>query len=186
MANNFLPVQMKSQYDGGYLKSAIVKAAGDIVDVPNGSFCTNTYVLNTDYGYGATGLDPNVFIFAAPAAVTNKAYVFDLAEIPTASDANGNVWRIGMDTTNVTVKASPNPLRFRELAMEDMFEIGDSNFASAPTVNQYGILTVSAMTLTPSATIPATGFTVKVMRKLQLNAGLQRSGDRFLCVVVQL
>ena len=187
MANYMLAVNMKSQYNGAALKSGVLKNGATYLDIPNGAVATMDYTLETDYGYGATVQDPNVFVFSRPAAVTNKAYIADLSTVPEATDAAGNTYRLGADTTNLTLKGiSKVPARFREAFMDDVVELGDSNFASAPTVGQYGILTVGATTLTPNATKPGSGFTVKVLRKLQLNSGLQKSGDRYLCVVVQL
>ena len=187
MANYMLPVNMKSQFDGGYLKSGVLKNGSTYLDIPNGAFATMDYTLEVDYGYGATVQDPNVFVFTRPAAVTNKAYVADLSMVPEASDAQGNTYRLGADTTNLTLKGTSKiPARFRELAMDETLELGDSNFGSTPTVGQFAILTVGATTLAPNATKPASGFAVKVLRKLQLNSGLQKAGDRYLCVVVQL
>jgi len=187
MANYMLPISMKSQFNGGALKSGVLKNGATYLDIPNGAIATNSYTLETDYGYGASVADPNVFVFGRPAALTDKAYVADLSMVPEATDANGNIYRLGADTTNLTLKgATKVPARFRELFMEDTLELGDTNFASTPTVGQFAVLTVGATTLTPATVKPGTGFTVKVLRKLQLNSGLQKSGDRYLCVVVQL
>lgn len=187
MANYMLPVNMKSQFNGAALKSGVLKNGATYLDIPNGAVATMNYTLETDYGYGSSVQDPNVFVFKAVAAVTDKAYVADLSMVPEATDPNGNIYRMGADVTNLTLKGTTKvPGRFREAFMEDTLELGDSNFASAPTVGQFAILTVGATTLTPNATKPASGFTVKILRKLQLNSGLQRSGDRYLCIVVQL
>ncbi len=187
MANYMLPVSMKSQFNGAALKSGVLKSGTTYLDIPNGAVATMSYTLESDYGYGASVQDPNVFVFAKPAALTDKAYIADLSMVPEASDASGNIYRLGADTTNLTLKgATKVPARFREAFIDDVVELGDSNFGATPTVGQFAVLTVGATTLANAATKPATGFTVKVLRKLQLNSGLQKSGDRYLCVVVQL
>lgn len=187
MANYMLPVNMKSQFNPSALKNAVIKNSENYVDIANGAFATNAYELEKNYGYGATVADPNVFVFTAPKAETDKAYVADLSQVPEAVDAQGNIYRIGADVTNLTLKGSTKvPGRFRELFLEDTLELGDSNFVSAPTVGQFAKLTVGDTKLTPNGTKPVSGFAVKVLRKLQLNSGLQKSGDRYLCVVVQL
>ena len=187
MANYMLPVSMKSQFNGAALKSGVLKNGATYLDIPNGAVATMAYTLEVDYGYGAAVQDPNVYVFNAPAALTNKAYIADLAQVPEVTDVNGSVYRLGADTTNLTLKGSTKvPGRFREAFVDDSVELGDSNFASAPTVGQYAVLTVGATTLTPSVSKPGTGFAVKILRKLQLNSGLSKAGDRYLCVVVQL
>ena len=187
MANYMLPVSMKSQFNGAALKSGVLKNGATYLNIPNGAVATMNYTLETDYGYGASVADPNVFVFKTPGALTDKAYIADLSMVPEASDAQGNTYRLGADTTNLTLSGTSKiPARFREAFMDDTLELGDSNFVSEPTVGQFAILTVGATTLTANATKPATGFAVKILRKLQLNSGLQKSGDRYLCVVVQL
>lgn len=187
MANFMLPVNMKSQFNSAAMKSGVLKDGETYLDIPNGAAVVNTYALEKNYGYGASVADPNVFVFGKPASATDKVYIADLSEVPEAVDTYGNVYRVGADVTNLTLKGSTKvPGRMREVFLEDTFELGDSNFATPPTVDQFAKLTVGSTQLTPNTTKPASGFAVKVLRKLQLNSGLQKAGDKYLCVVVQL
>ena len=60
MANYMLPISMKSQFNGGALKSGVLKNGATYLDIPNGAIATNSYTLETDYGYGASVADPKL------------------------------------------------------------------------------------------------------------------------------
>ena len=68
----------------------------------------------------------------------------------------------------------------------DSFYLGSDNFNGTVTVGQYAILEANKTTLAPNASIPESGFAVKIQESLDFTAGQIADGKLYLCEVVQL
>lgn len=137
-----------------------------------------------DTTYSASGKDYNVYKAAAPTAVTDKVVVVDIAGVSQGSIA-GNTYRIGVKLFNLQSYAG-EPVRARRMMVGDSFYLGSDNFNGAVTVGQYAILEANKTTLAPNASIPESGFAVKIQESLDFTAGQVADGKLYLCEVVQL
>ena len=137
-----------------------------------------------DITYSADGKDYNVYKAAAPTAVTDKVVVVDIAGVSQGSIA-GNTYRIGVKLFNLQSYAG-EPVRARRMMVGDSFYLGSDNFNGAVTVGQYAILEANKTTLAPNASIPESGFAVKIQESLDFTAGQVADGKLYLCEVVQL
>lgn len=148
--------------------------------------------LCTDGIYSADSIDYNVYQSTAPTATTDKVVVIDIAGISEGVIA-GNTYKIGVKL--VDLQAQPGfAVRFRRLALGDKFWLGEGCFASAVGENGYATLTANDVTLTPAASVPGSGFAVKIQATKDLTVGqtVAKNADGstyeqlYLCEVVQL
>lgn len=137
-----------------------------------------------DITYSADGKDYNVYKAAAPTAVTDKVVVVDIAGVSQGSIA-GNTYRIGVKLFNLQSYAG-EPVRARRMMVGDSFYLGSDNFNGVVTVGQYAILEANKTTLAPNASIPESGFAVKIQESIDFTAGQVADGKLYLCEVVQL
>ena len=184
MASKVLPTDL-----GSALVQANVSNVMTAVEAPEGAFIAvgepiidTTYSVN-NYAAGIT-LEYDAYYAAAPAAVTDEVAVLDPEIIQSMVGPTGQVYRFGDILFDKHLPAGQLG-RFRRLGLHDQFWLGDSNFVSAPTVGEFGILTAGDFRLTPSATATA-NFTIKVKTSKDLTAGMGQVGTSYLCEVVAL
>lgn len=174
MASNQLDVSLANGIAAVAVPDGALVVLGDLV-------ADTTYAVNGNTGYGT---EYDTYEAAAPAAVTDEVVIVDYAGI-SEGDINGNTYKMGNKLYNLTVPAG-GIFRVRRLALHDKFWIADGNFASAPTVGKYASATASAFTHTPAASLPGSGYAVKILASEDLTAGMKTQGTLYLCEVVQL
>ena len=184
MASKILPIEL-----GSALIQANVSNVMTNVNAPEGAFIVigepvsdSTYAVN-GYTAGIT-LEYDAYYATAPAAVTDEVAVLDPEILQSMVGPTGQIYRFGDILFNKQLPAGQLG-RFRRMLLHDQFWLGDSNFVSAPTVGEFGILTAGDFRLTPSATATA-NFTIKVKTSKDLTAGMGQVGTSYLCEVVAL
>jgi len=140
--------------------------------------------LAADTTYDANGLEYDVYEAAAPAAATDEVCIVDYAGISEGTIAD-NVYKQGVKLYNLQVPAGEF-FRVRRLGLHDKFWLGEDNFESKPTEGEYATATASKYTHTPAATLPQSGYAIKVLLSKDLTAGMASKGLIYLCEVVQL
>lgn len=165
------------------LAGALVQANSANVACPNGALVVLGN-LAPDTTYSASGLEYDTYLATAPVAATDEVVIVDYAGISEGNIA-GNEYKMGVKLYNLTAPAG-EIVRVRRLYMHDKFWLGDGDFASAPVVGQYAKATAGAFTHTPSASLPASGYAIKVLVSENLTAGMASQGLIYLCEVVQL
>ena len=156
MANVFKTGKMISNVVDSYLAGAVSETA-----IPDGAFVT-LGELATDNTYAVGGKEYDVYVATAPTAATNEIVICDYAGIEEYSESGytpNNVIKHGIKLYGLTVPAG-EVYRVRRLALHDKFWLGESNFASAPTVGKFGAPTANATTVTPAATLSGTGLRI--------------------------
>jgi hypothetical protein len=174
---------------GSVLVLSNISNVASVANAPEGAFLAlgnavsdSTYAVN---GYTAgVSVEYDAYYGAAPAAATDEAVVLDPEVIESMVGSNGQIYRMGTILFNKQLPAGQFG-RFRRLELHDQFWLGDSNFVSAPTVGQFGILTAGDFRLTPSATATA-NLTLKIKASKDLTAGMGKVGTSYLCEVVAL
>lgn len=184
MAHVFKEGKMLSNVADTYLANAISAA-----DLPDGSLVTlGALVADTTYTVG--GVDPydaveyDTYVATAPAAATDPVVLVDYAGI-SDGDIAGNNYKMGIKLYNLTVKAG-QITRVRYPALHDKYWVGDANFDTTPTVGQYATAAAGVTTHKAAASLPASGYAVKVLASKDLTAGMASQGTTYLCEVVQL
>lgn len=182
MSMNFHKGLMMSEVVPTKLVTGIYQVSGTATAVGDGALVTIGALQAHDVYANTTDL--NTRAVAAPAAVTNRVGVIDYVGVP-GGTIGGNYFREGYKTYGLTVPAG-TPARVRILELDDTGFWGSSNFASTPTVGQYAVLTVGAVTLTPAASKPNSGFCVKVEASKPVTEGTVNTDTEYFCTVVQL
>ena len=180
----FSKVLMASESVQSYVRSTKYQVNGEDAEIHDGAF-VKLGAIAGDTTYASGGKNFNVYLSTAPDTVaTDKVAVVDIAGV-SGGTINENYYNIGTKLYGLTKQAG-ELARIRFLFMNDMFILGDGNFETAPTAGQYAILTENKTTLTPSSTIPATGFTVKILEAQSFEPGQLAKGKQYACEVVQL
>lgn len=181
----FQKIRMKSEFNNSMLVTGEYQVAGVDTAVTQGAFVELTGLANNTT-YATSGVkDINKYTCSAPTAVTDKGvYVVDFVKVQDGV-INGNTYRIGVQDINLTASAG-TPVRLREIGFADEFILGDGNFASAPTVGQYAILTAASIGLTPNATVPTSGLTVRIEQQVSITQGTTANVTGYVCTVVQI
>ena len=183
MANVFKTGKMISNVVDSYLANAVSDVA-----IPDGALVA-LGDLAADTTYSATGLEYDTYEAAAPEAATDEVVICDYAGIENYSESGytptNNVIKYGIKLYGLTVPAG-TVYRVRRLALHDKFWLGDANFASAPVVGEYATATAGDVTHTPAASLPQSGYAIKVLVKNDLTTGMKSNGYIYLCEVVQL
>ena len=184
MARFFQKVNMKSETTKSMNRSGIYVVGSTPTAVSSGAICVPTGLAPSVYGAGL--VDFNKFTFATEATLTAGIPVF-VADIVKVSEAvgMGNTYRIGAKTIGLSAAAG-EVVAWRELGHTDQFYLGAENFVTAPTVGQFAKRTVSSVDYTPSATLGATGFHIKIDAQEIFSEGSTASTPVYLCRVVQL
>lgn len=173
MASEVIPTQLVS---GVYYVSARATAVGDGALVVVGDLMAHDVYASTT--------DLNVHKVTAPAALTDRVAVVDYVGVPTGAIGD-NQYRVGYATYGLQVPAG-TVTRVRRLSLDDTYWTDADNFATAPTVGQYATATAGTVQYTPAATVPNSGFCVKIEASKPVTTGTVNSSTEYLCTVVQL
>ena len=182
MAHVFKEGKMLSNVADSYLANGI--AAVDVID---GALVTLGDLV-ADTTYTNTGVEYDTYEAAAPEAATDEVVIVDYAGIETYAEsgyANNNVIKEGIKLYGLTVKAG-DIFRVRRLALHDKFWLGEGNFVAAPVVGEYATATAGDQKHTAAATLPQSGYAIKVLVQRDLTVGMSSKGYMYLCEVVQL
>ena len=195
-ANNYFePGRMVSQFLPTAVISTVYQVGG--VDSPVldgtlavlGGFYTDP-VYSAAYtagsGSAVTILDFNTRIAVLPTlAIDAGVGVINVVDVPTATGADNNSYRIGTQIFGLTGKAS-TPYSFRVFALNDTCKVNSDNTTATLTVGQYAIVSPTAGKFAPSATIPATGLVAKVISSTKVSKGNEASVTQYFLLIVQI
>lgn len=191
MARHFQKVNMVSESIKSYNRTGEYQASGVDAICTDGAFVIASGLASAAVysAYVAGMKDFSKLVVSAPVTAQVTAsnvgvYVVDIVKVSDGT-INGNVYREGAKTIGLSANAG-EAIAMRKLVTDDVFILGADNFASAPTVGQYAILTASSVDLTPASSIPATGFTIKVEQSLTLSEGTRATTPSYLCRVAQV
>jgi len=141
--------------------------------------------LASDTTYSATGVEYDTYVATAPAAATNEVVICDYAGI-SEGIISGNEYKMGNKLYDLEVPAG-EIFRVRRLGLHDKFWLGEHNFVgNSPVVGEYATATAGDCRHTPAASLPASGYAVKILLSEDLTAGMASKGLIYLCEVVQL
>lgn len=191
MARFFQKVFMASESVKSAMRTGEYQASGVDATVYGGAFVVSSgmadsSVYNT-YVSGTKDLSKLIVVAPVTATVTKSnagVYVTDVVKVSDGT-INGNIYREGAKTIGLMANAG-EPVGLRKLYHDDVFILGADNFASAPTVGQYAVLTNASVDLTPAASIPSAGLTISIEQSLTISEGTTASTPAFLCRVAQL
>lgn len=181
-ANVFKTGKMISNVVDSYLANAVSEVA-----IPDGAI-VKLGDLAADTTYAANGKEYDVYVATAPTAANDEVVICDYAGIEEYSESGytpNNVIKYGIKLYGLTVPAG-TIYRVRRLALHDKFWLGEANFASAPTVGQFGAPAAGKTTFAPAASLTGTGLRIKVLVEEDLTTGMKSDGKIYLCEVVQL
>lgn len=179
---------MQSMFNAALCRAGIVTGLNDGETIPNGGL---VYADNTTAPvqtvYGTVDLNLENFVRYSAAGSNGSAYIIDSADIPEVTDANGNIYKMGSDLTNLEF-SSDKALRMRKLEVEDKVYIFDGNIVdtSAITVGYYLVPTDGSFQFTAQAAAPQSGLALRVMGILPLTSGLTAGGTKYYCKVTAL
>ena len=126
MAKVFRAAEMMSEDVQSYVISCQYQADGVDAPIEDGAF-VKLGELKDDKTYVAAGdKDYNVYLAAAPAAVTDEVVVIDYPGVSEGA-ISGNSYRIGVKLFDLVAPAG-RPVRARRLALHDRFWLGEGNF----------------------------------------------------------
>lgn len=184
MAYGFFAGKMASQQLDSALTNVLAQnGSGTNIAIKDGSLVV-LGALAPDTTYSAAGVEYDTYIATAPAAVTDEVVVVDYAGISEGSIL-GNIYKEGVKLFDLEVPAG-RIARARRLHLHDKFWLGADNFVSAPVVGQYAVATASSFLHTPSATLVAGQYNIKVLLSKDLTTGMTAHGLQYLCEVVAL
>lgn len=190
MARFFQKVNMESEDVNAKMRSGIYQVGSTNTAVSSGAFVTVTGLADNTT-YASSGVkDLNKLIVKAPVTATTAKgiYVTDIVKVTDGTIA-GNVYREGVKTIGLSAIAGESVALRNVNNYTDQFLLGDENFVGGIAgvgTNSFAVLTNGSVDLTPSATIPATGFTVAIDQKMTVSQGITGNVTAYLCRVVQL
>lgn len=187
MARFFEKVNMVSETVKSMNRSVVYHVGATPTAVSSGAFVVAAGLMDNTT-YAASGIkDLNKIKVTYPGATPTAEIGVMVTDIVKVSDGtiNGNVYRIGAKTIGLSAVAG-EVVAARVLGMHDQFWLGDTNFASTPTVGQYAILTASSVDLTPAADTSAAGFTVAIDATMTKSQGITANTTAYLCRVVKM
>ena len=139
--------------------------------------------LADDLAY--TGLvEYDTYEGAKPVAATDDVVIVDYAGIQQGA-IGGNQYKVGIKLHDLKVPAG-TPTRVRRLYLHDKFWLGAGNFASTPIVGEYAIAEANKYTHKPNASLPESGYAVKVLVEKDMTVGVHTEGKIYLVEGVQL
>lgn len=175
---------MASEDVKAYVGSALYQVSAANAPIHNGAFVVlgelapdTTYETSGDYAY-------NVYLATAPAAVTDKVVVIDLANTQEGT-INGNDYKVGIQLYNLVCPAG-KAARYRRMVVGDKMWLSDGLFASTPTVGKYAELTANDTILTPQASHTGGQFGVRILAQTEMTTGQIANGIKYLVEVVEL
>lgn len=190
MANNYFePGRMESQYVETSILSVMFQSAGANASVSNGTLAVlGDFYTEPVYtsAYGATTADLNTRVATLPTAATDKGVgIIEVVDVPSVSGANNTNYRVGSIYQFGITAPAGTPVAFRKLKLDDTFKINSDNTTAALTAGQYAIVDTTGK-VAPSATIPASGLTCKVISKKTVSAGVTANTTQYFLLVVQV
>ena len=184
MAHLFYAGLMASQQLDVDLAGALVQSSGNDIAVKDGSLVVLGDLVD-DLTYAASGdYEYNAYKATAPAAVTDEVCIVDYAGI-SGGEINDNYYKIGVKLYNLEAPAG-EIVRVRRLHLHDKFWLGADNFESAPTVGQYAELRANSFKHDPKASATGGQYAVKILKEEDLTVGMESSGKKYLCEVIDL
>lgn len=186
MARFIEKVNMQSESNNAMMRTGVYHVGATPTTVSPGAFVIVAGLMDNTT-YAASGIkDLNKLKVTYPGAPTTDIGVCVTDPVIVSNGSiNGNNYRIGAKTIGLSVPAG-DVCTMRVLAMHDQFWLGDTNFASTPTVGQYAILTASSVDLTPAANSSAAGFTVAIDATMTKSQGITANTTAYLCRVVKM
>ena len=179
MAHLFFAGKMLSQDADSQVTNAVLEAP-----VKDGSLVV-LGELAEDITYRDEGdVEYDVYQAEAPAAADDEVAIVDYAGI-SGGDINDNYYKLGVKLFNLEAPAG-ELVRVRRLHKHDKFWLGESNFASKPTVGEFAVATAGSFLHTPASELPEAGYAIKVLREQDLTTGMESNGKMYLCEVVAL
>lgn len=141
--------------------------------------------LAADSAYGDMGLvEYDTYEADKPAAATDEVVIVDYAGISEGTIA-GNQYKIGIKLHDLKVPAG-TVTRVRRLYLHDKFWLGAGNFDATPTVGEYATAGANTYAHTVAATLPQSGYAVKILVEKDMTVGMHTEGKIYLVEVVQL
>lgn len=186
MANYGFATNKMRSMDNAYANRAGVITTENITNIPNGAFVVadNASELPLNI-YNVANIELENFKQFATGD-TGAPYILDACLIPEVTDINGNTYKVGAITTNMSFDPYQG-LKYRQLHLEDRFYLFDGNIAGSPSmVNKFLAPTNKSFQLTASDTAAVSGLCIQIMAILPLNNGLQNVGNQYLCKVIQV
>lgn len=187
MANNqtFYKALMASESVLSYLGSTKYQVSGEFAEIHDGALVTlGALANNSVYNIGDLSgiLDDNVFLSAAPTAITDPVVIVDISGVSNG-DIAGNNYKIGIKQVGLKAPAGL-AVRYRVPQKGDLYWISDDCFASAPTVGKFATPTASGTLHTPAESNPDDGtYCVKILDSRGFTAGVSNLGTLYLCQV---
>lgn len=181
MANVFKRGKMLSGVADSYITNVVAD-----VELPDGALVVcGDLAPNTTYDpAGAAGVEYDTYIAEAPAAATDEVVIVDYAGI-SEGPIGGNTYKMGNKLYGLKVPVG-TIARARRLALHDKYWIGEGNFDTAPTVGEYATAEAGEFTHKAAASLPGSGFAVKILVEEDLTTGMKSNGSIYLVEVVQL
>lgn len=181
MANVFKRGKMLSGVADSYITNVVAD-----VELPDGALvvCGNLAPNTTYDPAGLAGVEYDTYVAAAPAAATDEVVIVDYAGI-SEGPIGGNTYKMGNKLYGLKVPVG-TIARARRLALHDKYWIGEGNFDTTPTVGQYAIAEAGEFTHKAAASLPGSGFAVKILVEEDLTTGMKSNGSIYLVEVVQL
>lgn len=175
---------MASEDIKSYVGGVIYQVSGADAPIHDGAFVVlGDHVADTTYA--TTGdVAYNLYKATAPAAVTDKVVVVDLANIQEGT-IGGNDYKMGIKLYDLVAPAG-RAARYRRMAVGDTMWLSDGLFESTPVVGEFAELTANKTTLTPQSTHTAGQFGVKVVVATEMTTGQVANGTKYLVEVVEL
>ncbi len=184
MAYLFFAGKMLSQDADSQVTNALFQVNNANAPVKDGSLVVLGELAEDDTYRAQGDVEYDVYLATAPAAVTDEVVLVDYAGI-SGGDINENYYKMGVKLFNLEAPEG-EIVRVRRLHKHDKFWLGESNFASKPTVGQYAIATAGSCLHTPAASLTAGQYNIKILREQDLTAGMVSKGLMYLCEVVEL
>ncbi len=187
-------VNVGSEYSKSRIHNVRVKDDGDFVDVNPGDLVVIDTIAEDDLytaaftratGVATSYLNLNGFDGAYPTTpLTDKVLICDPAVVATATNGKKE-YNIGNETYGNKLGKGRFG-RVRDIQLHEVFKLGDENFDVAPTEGKYATAKANSPLHAAADTIPATGYCVKIVKKMIETTGAEAGFATYLVQVVQL
>lgn len=177
MANVFKTGKMMSDV----VDSALTNGKGEVAIMDGAIVALGNLAVDSAY---SDQYEYDVYTMAAPAAATDEIALVDYAGIQEGT-IGGNQYKVGIKLHNLSVPAGTIS-RVRRPYLHDKFWLGASNFDAKPTVGQYATAEAAKFTHKSAASLPQSGYAVKILAEEDLTVGMRSEGKIYLVEVVQL
>lgn len=184
-------LNMASETVHSFMRSGILVTGGTPAEIDGGAILKfKGLAENSVYAAYSTGFkDFNKYEMQLVTADDVTADGLTLYVADPVNVSHGEImdvdYRMGSKTLGITVPAN-EPCALRKLVTDDLFYLSGDNFAAAPAIGEFAILTAAASTLTPAAAAPATGAYFEILDSKPMIQGLDVSGTGFLVRVARI